>query len=464
MNLQRRRLLVMGGSAVCVSALGLSVVGCRRGRSPGAPMDEAPGFWIWHRGSSLSDDELAALAAGGGGRLYRQIAEFGPRAGGWSPRPLPGAWPSREGGTPVLRLDPGGEILDRADAPRAVAAWLRHHYPNVAWPALQLDYDCPARLLGRYAGFLADLRGILEIGALSVTALAGWIRSPGFGQVAAAVDELVPMFYDLRADPEADVLAGRPLPMAGREAVRWIGEWKSCRRSWRAGLANFERLTLFNGDGTLAGHLRAWSPEDLVGRGDLELLDSRTEDTAVWRVLRDGALRGTRLRAGQWLVWRVPAAAASLAAMRAARDAGAAGIVWFALPGPGLRAAHSPSHLAGLAAGSVPPFRLALSVREGALVVRNDGPGDLMQRPGDGLSQVRVEAPEPGLFVPGGPGGCFEIRGGDGLPIALARRVLLAFPGLPAGAEVATDPGTTHLPEDRPPVWSLIDPSQPPVP
>ena len=448
----------MSGPAVLASILGLG--SCRRESAARPPMEEAPGFWIWHRGSGLSDDELASLATASATRLYRQIAEFGPRDGRWSPRPIAGAWPAREGGIPVLRLDPGGAIMQRPDAAGAVARWLRHRFPAVTWPALQLDYDCPERLLVRYAGFLRELRALLEIGELSVTALAGWIRSPFFAKLAAAADELVPMFYDLRPDSAADVLAGHPLPMAGEETLRWIGEWRSCRQAWRAGLANFERLSLFHADGSLSGHLRAWSPEDLVDRNDLEPL-ARRPDSAHWRVLRDGGLRGTRLQAGQSLAWRVPDPAASLDAVRAARGSGAAGIVWFALPGPGLRAAHSPSHLAAFAAGRVPPPSPELVVRGRALVLRNHGPGDLALPPGAGMLLLRVAAPHAGAFAPAGPGGFFAMRGGDALPIDHSRRILLAFPGLPAGAELATAAGTTNLPDGRLSDWALIDPLSP---
>jgi len=446
MNFQRRRLLVMGGSAVFASALG---VGCRKKASPRAPMDPAPGFWVWHRGSDFTPAELAALAASGGGRIYRQLGEFGWQGGKWSPRPVAGGGAEDlTGVVPVLRLDAGRATLETPGAAQAVARWLKFHRPEQAWRRLQIDYDCPDRLLPRYARFLSDLRGLLNIHELSVTALAGWIGAANFKALAGAVDELVPMFYDLRRDAPAEVLAGRFVPMVGRETRKWIARWKSCRTPWRAGLGSLERLSLFAADGSIVGHLRDWSPENLATRTDLEFIQSIPGELAVWRVSRDGSLRGTSLRAGQLLVWRTPDDVQSLAAVEAAKDAGAAGIVWFAMPGPGLRGARTVPHLAELTRQRMPLAAPVVMVRKGAVVLLNTGTGDLAARPGEQLWRVWVDAGENGLFAPA-PGMFSEMRADEGLPIAYARRVGLSFPALPAGAELSSAPGSVNLPDGR---------------
>jgi hypothetical protein len=446
MNSQRRRLLFMGGSAVFASALG---VGCSKKAPPPAPMDPAPGFWVWHRGSDFTPVERAALAASGGGRIYRQIGEFGWQAGKWSPRPVAGGGAEELTEViPVLRLDAGRATLETPGAAQAVARWLRFHRPEQAWRRLQIDYDCPDRLLPRYARFLGELRVILNIQELSVTALASWIDSGNFKALTSAVDELVPMFYDLRPDVPADVLAGRFVPMVGAETCKWIDGWRSCDIPWRAGLGNLERLSLFAADGSIVGHLRDWSPEDLVARPGLEFIRSIPGEQASWRVSRDGSLRGTSLRAGQWLVWRTPHDGRSQAAVESAREAGAAGIVWFALPGPGLRAARSVPHVAELTQRRTPTAAPVVTVREKAVVLTNAGPGDLTAEPGGKLRRVWVDAGENGLFT-SGPGRFFEMRAEEGVPIVYARRIGLSFPALPAGAAISSAPGSVNLPDGR---------------
>ena len=235
------------------------MAGCDR-PAPGTATkpDPTPGFWVWHRSSRLEEKERAAVPTGG--RLYRQIAEFGWRDGVWSPRPVAEPKNLLENEIPVVRIDPGPAFLERADAVAMLAKWLRHHFQDKVPTSLQLDHDCPVRLLPRYAAFLRELRGELGLKEISITALAGWIDSPAFQQLGEAVDELLPMFYDLTADPPQEIVTGKAKPMAGPEAAAWIARWKSCRTPWRAGLANFERLTLFEADGKLTGHLKQWEP------------------------------------------------------------------------------------------------------------------------------------------------------------------------------------------------------------
>jgi hypothetical protein len=455
MNSQRRQLLALGSSAAFVSALGIS---CRKPLPP-PDMDAAPGFWVWHRGSEFNAEEIAALAASGNGRIYRQIGEFGTRNGRWSPRPVVGGASMNLGSAiPVLRLDAGNALLETPGAAEAVARWLRFHRQDHRWERLQIDYDCPERLLARYSRFLSELREALVVRELSATALAGWIHSPRLKSLARAVDEMVPMFYDLQADEPAAVASGTFRPLVGTETCEWIRKWSACGIHWRAGLINLQRLSLFRADGRLVGHLRQWSPEDLIERRELEPVSGSDSNSAAWRVVRDGMIRGTRLAKDQVLVWRVPGDQATLEALTCARTSGAASIVWFALPGPGLRAARSVRHLAGLAEGTVPKPELALFVRNNALVLENQGRGDLAADPGAPLSRVTVDLGRSGVFT-GGPGEFFAVRAENSLPRAYARRVVLSFAGLSAGATISTQPGSLNLDDHAPLDWTLLPPS-----
>ena len=433
---------------------------CDRNPTPTAAPDKTPGFWVWHRSSALTRQEKESLPTGG--RLYRQIAEFGWRDGAWAPRPVAGAKVLLDNEIPVVRIDPGPAFLDRPDAAAMLAKWLRHHFNGNVPPSLQLDHDCPVRLLPRYATFLRELRGELGLKEISITALAGWVESPAFKQLAEATDELVPMFYDLTADPPQDIVAGKAKPMAGPEAASWIARWKSCRIPWRAGLANFERLTLFEADGKLVGHLKQWTPESIAHADFLETLPQFTGGTG-YRIKRAAILHGTRLDASQLLVWRAPDDESLRTLITASFDAGARGIVWFSLPGPGLRAAHSPSHLAALARGESPAHGVQAKLDgDGRIVLRNDGPGDLSLPPGAPLHRLELTASEAGTFTAAGPGEFVEVS--TPLPAKFSRKIVLSFPRLLVGEEIASESGLIPARGGRELQWSLDDSSPAPLP
>jgi hypothetical protein len=433
------------------------LAGCEKPSPPAAvAADRTPGFWVWHRSTQLAAEEVPA------GRIYRQIAEFGWREGKWSPRAVAAADALLENEIPVVRLDPGPAFLGRPDAAAMLAKWLRHHFRDEVPASLQLDHDCPVRLLPRYAAFLGELRGELALQEISITALAGWIDSPGFKQLAEAADELVPMFYDLTADPPQDIAAGKAKPMAGPEAAAWIARWKSCRTPWRAGLANFERLTLFEADGTLVGHLKQWTPESVAQAGFLKALPHVTGG-AGYRVTREASLHGTRLKASQLLVWRAPDDGALRGLLDASCAAGARGIVWFALPGPGLRAARSPSHLAALAQGEAPSSGLHARLGDdGRVVLRNDGPGDLLIEPGGALPQLVVLSDQAGTFTDAGPGAFADLTSPQ--PPKFSQKLVLSFPRLLVGEEIASDSGLIPARDGRDLSWSLDGSSPAPLP
>lgn len=441
--------------------------GCKRSAPVPAPAVAVtvsePSFWVWHRSSSLNDGEIAALRSVATPRLYWQIAEFGWHDGKWTPRPLgKPPEPLPDGGpviVPVVRLDPGADSLLKPEAAASLVRWLRFHYGDAPPRVLQLDYDCPLRLLPRYAEYIGELKSQLGLEEISVTALASWIDSPALADLGKVVSELMPMFYDIAADPPAQVSAGSFVPMAGGEAERWIARWKACRIPWRAGLPNFERLTLFQSDGHLVGHLRQWSPESLASSSLIEPV-AQAPGIATYRVTGAGTLDGTSLDPGQILAWRAPGQDALRRLIAASSSAGSRGIVWFALPGPGLRASHSPSHLATLAKGGaiVPSLRASIDT-EGRMAIRNEGPGDLVIQPGDAPHRLVLEADRPGSFKPHGPGRFFALASypEPALSIEFSQRIALSFMELRVGSEIASESGLIPSREGRELRWSLDD-------
>ncbi|WP_035607387.1 DUF3142 domain-containing protein [Haloferula sp. BvORR071] len=448
------------GRTILALLLFLLFTGCGKKPSPLAsshPPDPTPSFWVWHRSSALTPAEQ--FSVGGVSRLYWQIAEFGWRNGEWSPRPLGKPQADSPNLVPVVRLDPGPDSILKPDAAATLAKWLRFHFDGNPPHTLQLDYDCPVRLLPKYAEYISALRAELSLQELSVTALASWGGTPGLEKVGKAADEIVPMFYDITADPPADVLAGKFVPMAGGEAQKWIAKWKDCSTPWRAGLPNFERLTLFQSDGTLSGHLRQWSPETVLAADYLQPL-STAPGLALYRVTRDASLEGTALHAGQFLAWRAPDDETLRQLIASSFAAGARGIVWFALPGPGLRASHTPSHLAALARGESPQPSLKLQRDEsGRITLRNEGSGDLIPAPGKAANRLKLTSSQAGAFAAVGPGEFLSVAvpSASRVSINFSHEIELTFHGLCVGEVVASESGLVTLKDGRELQWTIDD-------
>jgi len=435
------RLLLFGNLAA-----GLVLGGCssRERRSPaqaGEP-PAAPAFWVWHRKSPLSESERGALRAAGVGRLYWQAAECEWRDGRWHSVEI--ARNIGTGGTievvPVFRLKPNPAFLGdpaAADAlVRQIRAWWGKAEPLAE---VQLDFDCPARVLGDYARFLTNVRRQLGPTRVSITALASWPDHPQFGALAAAADALAPMFYDLAADAAADAAAGRFKPMADPDAGRWIAKWRTCPVPWFAGLPNFERVSIFEADGRLVGHVRGWEHDPVLFHP--ALAGRMAGPGTTWFDVKSPAvLAGSPVVPGQHVVWRTVEGRALADLTAAVTRAGARGIIYFARPGPGLQAAFTAGNLT---APADEPARLALTLtNDGALVLENRGRIDLPARALDpteprsrGWALV-LRAPGRGGFREAGPGEFTTTQTGAGLPAAEATALTLRFARLPAGASI----------------------------
>lgn len=412
--------------------LGLLILaGCGRKPAPhvrGGPL-ETPAFWVWHRTSALQPSEESALGKAGVRTLYWQTAECAWTGKGWDLNPYGNPLSSPAARiVPVFRLKPESAFLAVKDAPRELAERIRTTCGSPG--EVQIDFDCPDRLLGGYAWFLRQLGRELAPTEVSITALAAWPRRPEFDQLADAVSSLAPMFYDLEADDPAEAKAERFQPMVPGGAETLIGYWKDCPKPWRAGLANFERLSVFEADGRLLGHLRGWVPDTVffhpefkrreLGRG-VTLFE--TQGAKEWS--------GTRLAPGMRVVHRAPELAALSRLAAAADRAGAVGVVYFLLPGPGVEAAFSVSQLAHPEQAANPVVEVG---PDGSLVLENPGPADLPSR----LWELEIVSKHPGVFRSASPGQFAEMTPRGGVSPEIAVGMVLRFSKLPAGQRLVS--------------------------
>ncbi len=419
---------------------------CGEGPAPAkrnGPM-EPPAFWVWHRSSGLDADELVNLREAGTRMLAWQVAEAGWAEGGWQLARIAEELPEVEGVkvVPAFRLKPSAEFLGFPDSPAALAQQIRNWNGGVQPPAeIQLDFDCPDSLLTDYAGFIRGLRKSLGPVRISVTALAGWPRVVGFRPLCEAVDELAPMFYDLLPDDPQAVADGKFEPMAGERAVRWIEAWAGCPVPWRAGLPNFERVSIFTADGKLVGHLRGWSHDEVFFHRALAPVSSR-DGTTVYAADAEGELAGSKITPGQQIVHRRPTEKILRQLASSADAAGATSVIYFSLPGPGLVTTFGVRHLAA------PPDAPRLVVSRGAdgvLLLRNAGPIDLPARAVDPADlsargwRMVVESDSTGAFRSASPGG-FVLSDPGGVPAELAGELAFSFSRLGSGESIASGP------------------------
>lgn len=280
-------------------------------------------FWVWHRAKPVTQEEVTALRSAQVETLYWHVGELAVRDGTWNwaqpPLPLPVVRGFRV--VPVVRLDPAG----RAPLAQAAPLLLAQHFAE-----LEIDYDCPDRRLAEYAQLLHQVRE--KIPRLTITALVGWIGQPAFREVAAAVTEVAPMFYDLEPDPVREKIP-QPLPLLDPEKVTaQLQHWSRCPVPWRAGLPNFARVTIYDTSGKSRGHLRSWHWDDLCFDRSLAVSAPTSLGTTLLRVVADHQFAATALRKEEWLAARWPERAALVRAVAEAEKQGARGVTFFRLP------------------------------------------------------------------------------------------------------------------------------------
>lgn len=388
-----------------------------------------PAFWVWHRGSALTSGETTALKAAGTRQLYWQVAEC-EWNGAWRVNRIakPMTPPDGLEITPVFRIKPQSAFLGNPNAASLLALEIRAWSPH----DIQVDFDCPDRLLGEYSAFLKSLGAALPHTRISITALAAWPRHPKFGELARSVSSLAPMFYDLAADDPADTRVCRFHPMADPAVAGLIRLWENCPRPWLAGLPNFERLSLFDENGKLIGHLRQWDRDAVFLLSGMKPHPMDAGIT-VFETTRPIDISGTKISPGQKLVHRLPDPGILSQLASTAERAGAAGVLYFALPGPGIQAAFGPSHLAH--AADPPGLLLSLGDR-GEVILKNPGPRDLPTR----VWELELRSETAAAFRSASPGAFATAGGPGGIPPELSGTLTLRFAGLPAGGSIVSGP------------------------
>lgn len=410
-------------------------------------------FWVWHRATDISSSEREQLTTAGCKTLYWHAGMIAVREGAWTGD---GGWLAPEANpsssnlrcVPVLRGIIGG-LRSLPKDPDGLIRLLQRARERWNADEVQLDFDCPDRLLGEYAAQLARCREAIKPTRLSITALAGWAVHPEFEALQAGVDELLPMFYDLEPDTPEQARQGRFEPLLdGAVFARHLKAWQRCRTPWRAGLPCFARISLFDPDGRSRGHLRDWAWDEVVFHGALREVPLQGTGLRALEVTEQTRLHTTDLLKGQKLVVREVDVSVGRECARQALESGAQGLVWFRLPTDSAPAGWSLTQALSL---STDTPRLQLRMEKDTLILFNNGNSDLPPRFANTPDkqrgwQIEIEATDASPVFR-------DVVAGDfasvtpGTELSRATRVTFWFADLKAGASRRTSlfqlaPGT----------------------
>ena len=304
---------------------------------------------------------------------------------------------------------------------------------------LQLDYDCPDRLLSEYAATLKQLHA--SILNLTITALPGWVNKGAMTEIARSVDEVVPMFYDFAPDPIVPGAAPEPLILP-EKVKSWVAAWNNYPYSWRAGVPNFARLTVYDPDGRSRGNVRAWDWDSVTFNRSLMFVRQDSFGVTVVRTVAKTSVGNTPFSEGQLLAVRWPERGALRQLSALVEHSSARGIVIFRLPDTTAASGWSLPQLKDLSA--LPHLTLRVKPdSSGKLELVNDGSGDLPPLLSDSyLLQIETEKP---IFREVDEGDFARVRGETGgqektsqVMIPLATRLTFSFSSLRAGDKLET--------------------------
>lgn len=204
--------------------------------------------------------------------------------------------------------------------------------------AIQLDLDCPERLLPFYARFLRELRPALPGLRLEITALPCHLPHGSFRRVAAAVDSYTLQVHGLTYPTHRDEPAAIMEPRIAAQAIRTADR---IGRPYRLALPTYATELVFaRADGRFRGLLHPYSPRPDPARHEVRLLEP---DLALTQHLL----------------------------ARANASSVCQGVLWFRLPVPGEAPGWDIATIAALNArcGVPPTTETSWQVREGGEAV-----------------------------------------------------------------------------------------------
>ncbi len=319
-------------------------------------------MWYWNSPFVVSDSDLKSLKEIGVKTLYVREATF-TTDGKNLLTEFHEHWDSPSRGFKIVlvynfdagvirhfgALSTDALISGISDGVEKTASLVKGH--GLAISGIQFDFDCPTRLLSKYASLLGSVRSelvkrkLLTTGqSFSSTALQTWLKSPQYAELAKVTDFLAPQFYESRTGrtvesvaPIADVDGlGKGLALAEQNGTPFF-----------AGIAAYGHALLYNSDGKLSGVYHGLQPSEALRHPSLEyrsvtpLTDqgkpANKTDFAGEDLLKVAAVEGdlNERGKGDTIAYLIPSAEMlkeQIDAVRAARATHCRGIILYRFP------------------------------------------------------------------------------------------------------------------------------------
>ena len=296
------------------------------------------------------------------------------------------------GAIPVIRLNLSGtEPFQQAGLVENLAGLAD------AQGRLQIDCDCPDRLLSKYARFLGNLRK--RVPHLSASALAGWSGHAAFRELQESVEGLDVMFYDLSPDAPHIGPDNPPNPLLDEAAfAKQLASWQGCKVPWRAGLPNFSRVTVFDTSGRSLGQIRNWTWDEVIFQPRLKFVSALTPGVVLMKAADDLVMAETPVKVGAFVSVRWVDRQVLSRALEMVKNSASAGPVFFRLPDSSDPSGWSIPQLKELMEGRVDTAKLRLEKESTGFVLKNPSDADLPPRlggdgPGDRGYALEIDAP-----------------------------------------------------------------------
>lgn len=242
-------------------------------------------MWYWHTPFELTGTDRAELKQIGVKTLYVRAGTLA-SDGQHLKLILPQQWKSSSDNVVLtFNFHPGlvshlesmsvatiasesGACIQRASASAAKA--------GISVQGVQLDIDCPTRLLPRYKQIIDGIRPTIPEGeTYSITALPTWLTSKNFPALASSVDFVVPQFYEGRTGKVIDEVAPITDP-AGLKAG--LARLDKLGIPNFVGLATYGHALQYDDKGRLVSMVQGLSAEDALRHPALAEISSAAID------------------------------------------------------------------------------------------------------------------------------------------------------------------------------------------
>ncbi len=278
------------GAAALVLALvlvGMATWWVLGSRSPTQPLEVS--LWYWHSPFCLTKQEAASLNAMGVRRMFVRAGTIS-ASGEAVALTMPQEWlasPDAPNLHLVFALDSGAARRFEELPNRSIAACVAESFAlqrkaaervGLRVEGLQIDFDCPTRLLPKYAELLGEVRRSLAGPVtLSITALPTWYTSRDMRRLVQQTDFYSPQFYETQIGRElADVHPVSDLRALekGMAAAQRLG------KPFYVGIPAYGHAFMYDDRGRLLGTYRAMSAPQAARHPSFRLAKSWAADSS----------------------------------------------------------------------------------------------------------------------------------------------------------------------------------------